>query len=350
MKEIKLYFAGAWCGSCSIEEADLGITNKLVSFIYPDQLRSWFEVSEGREGNIIVDSGAFSAWNKGKPVDLDAYINYALTAIEKGKSQGKRVHIVNLDVIPGKAGQTASLNRPKDSQDFVRVKAIKDEAARQGYHNLKRMKEAGITPIHVFHQGEDYKWIERMVKLTPYIGISPANDMSVKEKAAWIGDVFRYLWEKGIEVDTHGFAVWMPSVMKAYPWTSCDAATWRLLAAWGCIMWPPGGLVPEAMWLKPATISVSMQQKKPKKGEKPKSGFFTSDELQMPCAGTVHLSPAIMQQIEAAGFTFEDLQTWEGRARINVKYFLGLEKHLNEYKRVTEFNPATLTLKDTELQ
>jgi hypothetical protein len=42
MQPIKLYFAGAWAGSkCNIEERDLGIKNKLVSYLYPEQLQSW---------------------------------------------------------------------------------------------------------------------------------------------------------------------------------------------------------------------------------------------------------------------------------------------------------------------
>ena len=78
MKLIKLYFAAAWSSTenSAAHEIDAGISNKLVSFLYKYQLEDWAQSSEGKEGNIIIDSGAFSAWNKGSFVNIDEYIEY----------------------------------------------------------------------------------------------------------------------------------------------------------------------------------------------------------------------------------------------------------------------------------
>ena len=58
MKPISLYFAGAWAGTCSSKETELGVTNKLCSFLYPDQLESWLKVAEGSPGKILIDDEA----------------------------------------------------------------------------------------------------------------------------------------------------------------------------------------------------------------------------------------------------------------------------------------------------
>lgn len=317
MKLINLYFAGAWSGSCSIEEVTLGITKKLVSYAYPTQLTSWLEVSKQQTGKLLIDSGAFSAWNRNKKIDILAYIEYAKKAIEAGEATGKEVRIVNLDVIPGKVGETGALtkNRKQENKDII------ENAAKEGYKNLKIMKKHGITPIHVFHQGEDIKWLERMVEQTSYIGISPANDMPQNHKRDWIASVFEYMYKNNMEhIDTHGFAVWSPKVLLEYPWTSCDAATWRLLAGYGKIFYPIGGFYNPDYSKQPEDLAVSER--------KGKKGFGDLSVLRC-------------KMLEKDGYTFEDLQKWETRAKINVRYFLGLEIWLNAQKAVKEYTFKT---------
>jgi hypothetical protein len=316
MKQIKLYFAGAWSGKCKQEEVELGIRNKLVSFMYPDQLRSWLEVSKDEPGNIMIDSGAFSAWNKGDVVDLDKYIEYAHKAITDGEAAGKKVRVVNLDVIPGKKGESTGLtkNRKTVNKDLVALSAM------EGYRNLKTMVKNGIIPIHVFHQGESFIWLDRMAQHTDYVGISPANDLSSPSRKQWIETTFEYMYRRNINVDTHGFAVWIPSILKDIPWTSCDAATWRLLAAWGGIYVPKGGYSHPDYSVNPFILHVS--ERKSVKG----MGILTQEKVKL---------------LEADGFVIEELQkVWAARASINVKYFLEMEKWINKEKETLDYNPV----------
>jgi hypothetical protein len=308
MKPINLYFAAAWSSSCHDEERGLGISKKLVSYAYPKQLTSWLEITKDTPGKLMIDSGAFSAWNKNKTIDIMAYIAYAHEAIRAGEATGKEVHIVNLDVIPGKVGETGALtkNRKESNKDKINV------SAKEGYKNLKTMKRNGITPIHVFHQGEDFKWLDRMVQQTQYIGISPANDMAQNSKKAWICSVFEYLYKNNLEhIDTHGFAVWSPKALLEFPWTSCDAATWRLLAAYGGIFYPVGGFANADYSKQPSCIHPT---------EKKNEG-----------------SVICRRMLEADGYTYADLQHWSARAEVNVRYFLELERWLNEQKAKMEF-------------
>lgn len=326
MKPVKLYFAGAWAGKCSIEEVGLGIRNKLVSYVYPDQLRSWLQVAKGREGNLIVDSGAFSVWNKGKTIDIDAYVKYAHAAIVDGEKDNKTVHIVNLDVIPGIPGKTKHLNDALVGKHARKINLdLIEKAAEQGFDNLKILLSNGITPIHVFHQGEDWKWLERMLKHTKYIGISPANDMPTASKREWINSVFEWLYKHDLidSVDTHGFAVWVPSLLKDLPWTSCDAATWRLLAAWGGVYYPTKG------GFDSPDFSNSIND-----------GYrIMGVSAQRSGKGLGVVTPLVLKQLEKDGYTYEALQEWSTRATINVRFFLALEKWLNEYKKKHEYIP-----------
>jgi hypothetical protein len=45
----------------------------MVSFEHPEQIEIAAEVCQ----SVVLDNGAFSAWKKGKPVDFDAYLNWA---------------------------------------------------------------------------------------------------------------------------------------------------------------------------------------------------------------------------------------------------------------------------------
>ena len=315
MDPVRLYFAGPW--TFNKERGTIigqQITNRLVSYMYPDQLHKWLEFSGKSSGNMLLDSGAFSAWTKGESIDIDSYIQYSLSAIEKARKHHKRLRVVNLDVIPGNPGSSTQLNKVSSKKNLDSL----DKSAQIGFKNLLKMKDAGITPIHVFHQGEQFKWLEMMTEHTDYIGVSPANDMSISARITWMESVFTYLQNNHIHVKTHGFAVWMPQVLKTLPFTSTDAASWRIQAAWGGITYPIGGFANPDYSKSPSIIHIS--QKKSSKG----IGILTPEKLKL---------------LETDGYSFEDLQSFDIRCEVNIRYTLGLEKWINEYRKTVDFNP-----------
>lgn len=160
---------------------------------------------------ILLDSGAFSAWASGAEVDIDEYIKFIYDNQEVVSAY------VALDVIPGKG------MRHTPSPEEV------EESARASWGNLMYMEGAGLTPIPVFHQGERFYWLDRMVKHgCEYIGISPANDRSTKAKCEWLDRVFDFLCdEDGVPcVKTHAFGATSVDIIVRYPWTTCDSTTW----------------------------------------------------------------------------------------------------------------------------
>jgi hypothetical protein len=168
---------------------------------------------------IFLDSGAFSVWNKGKQISLDKYIEFCKYYEQELDA------IATLDVIPGKPYQKLPYNETKRQAR---------EAAKQGMSNYKKMLKAGISQeklVHVFHQGDPEEMLLRLIKMGgPYIGISPANDRTSKQRQQWINTILPYLIDnKGApKVKFHGFAVTSLELIFAYPWYSVDSSSWRL--------------------------------------------------------------------------------------------------------------------------
>ena len=179
-----------------------------------------------KEIGLLIDSGAFSAWTQGqgKEINLDDYIEFCLQYIDIADA------VVNLDVIPGRPYK-------KITPDEY------EKSAEQGWRNYEKMLAAGISKeklIHVFHQGEAFKWLQRMVKEIPYIGLSPANDKTPEQKIAWLDQCMEYVTdENGIPlVKFHGFAVTSLEMMLRYPWYSVDSTTWTVNARLGRVFVP----------------------------------------------------------------------------------------------------------------
>lgn len=134
-----------------------------------------------------------------------------------------------LDVIPGKFGKP-------------RTTAQVEHSASASHRNHQILKDAGLKPIPIFHQGESFKWLETMIKdLEPYIGISTAKDLTKHQHRRWLDDVFTLLTDThGVPfVKTHGFGITAVDLMLRYPWYTTDSTTWALAAGYGIIYVPP---------------------------------------------------------------------------------------------------------------
>lgn len=171
-----------------------------------------------RPKNMIIDSGAFSVWSNGGTININEYITFCKT-LKKILPKEINLFIVNLDVLPGKFGETPT--------------SIEREAsAKQGWANMLKLEKAGLKVIHVFHQHEPWEWLEKMRKHSDYIGISPANDASMTEKHNWLNQVFTRIKDT---IKTHGFAVTSHTQLYKYPFYSTDSSSWVAPARFGRI-------------------------------------------------------------------------------------------------------------------
>ena len=304
MQEIKLYFAGDIGGINAEVFGSFGITNRLVSYLYPRQFVDWISLPDMQGTNLLLDSGAFSAWNKGSVISIDAYIAHAKEALSQATEKGVSLRVVNLDVIPGNVGMTKGLtNMHVSATQRLQNYALIEAAASQGYKNLQKFLRNGITPIHVYHQGERRIWLDRMLGSTDYIGISPANDMPQFSKYNWICDTFEYLYKKNSHTKTHGFAVMATNLLKDIPWTSCDAASWVLSSGMGTVT------------LLNQTGSLNLMNIHTR--------YLSSRHIEM--------HPQLF-----TGMSLHDVQeSYQCRRLVNVRAIQLLEKRINVYKRTT---------------
>lgn len=227
-----LYLAGSYSSDVEQKIMQLGV-NRLASQLNDrNLLGKWIEFQkEGNKRKLFIDSGAFSAHTKGRELDVDEYIQYL------NDRQGMFEVIAQVDKIPGEFG------KPKTLEQLL-------EAPEQSWQNYLYMRERVIdkdrlTPI--FHQGEDFKYLKRMLETTfdgehiPYIGISPANDLNTKVKMEWFELVFKIIRDSSNpNVKTHAFGMTSLKVLERYPFYSADSTSWLMTSINGSIMTTKG--------------------------------------------------------------------------------------------------------------
>lgn len=271
---------------------------------------------------MILDSGAFSAWTKKTEINIDEYIQFY------HEHKDYVDYIVNLDVIPGEWGRTAT---PEEAE----------EACEKGFKNYYYMLENNIPHeklIHVFHMGDDFSYLERMFEeCTDYIGISPANDKTTGQKMKWLEKVYGdYICDKkGIpQIRTHGFGVTALNILIRFPWYSADSTSWTLTSRFGCIFVPVkrGGKYDYSV--TPLKINFSSRPSKPDK--------FNYNNGIGPA-----LKKYVDSYIEGYGFTLgkssfdaegKEVIEEEGlinhylhRDLANIEYFKAVEKSVPKY-------------------
>ncbi len=216
---MKLYFAGFGSKEAQTQLVEKEC-NKLLAFeIDKSWIAKWFEFKKNNPNlNIFIDSGAFTAHTKGREVDVDAYIKFL----------NENDEFINcfaqVDRIPGK------FREPKTREQL-------ENAPKESWDNYLYMIDKVKSPkklIPIFHQGEDFKWLHNLLNYTDennehidYIGISPANDRTTKQKIEWLHIVFDIIKNSNHpNVKTHGFGVTSKEVIEQFPFFSVDSTSW----------------------------------------------------------------------------------------------------------------------------
>lgn len=158
----------------------------------------------------ILDSGAYSSYKIGAKIDIDEYCDF----IREHKDIID--HYIVLDVI---------------GSDI------------KSYENLLYMQSKGLNPLPVFHQGDDFKYLELFVNGDyDFICLSPL-DYSAKgsNMVNWLDRCFgdHICDEHGrAKFKVHGLGLTTPHMMARYPWYSVDSTSWKLSAGFGSIFIP----------------------------------------------------------------------------------------------------------------
>ncbi len=142
--------------------------------------------------DVFADSGGFSAMTQGVEIKWQEYAQWV-----KRYSHLLTVY-ANLDEI-GNAEATLA--------------------------NQKRLEDAGLNPLPVFHTGEDWQYLERYIEQYPYIALGGmVPHMRAADKLMpWIIKAFKMAKGKAV---FHGFGATSWEVMSQLPWYSVDSSSW----------------------------------------------------------------------------------------------------------------------------
>lgn len=156
----------------------------------------YLDVPEGTKG-YCLDSGAFTAWKKGKAIDMERLLRwYELNDTADFKFM--------LDVIGG------------------------DESAQR--RNLNVMEREGQDVVPVFHGPglESWKWFDELCERYPLIALGAVTPKNTSEATKdWLDQVFSRICDRSTgepKVRVHGLR--MTSQMQDYPFSSVDGSAW----------------------------------------------------------------------------------------------------------------------------
>lgn len=289
---MQLYLSGSLVkGDAEIIERILRLDGyRLCTYAYPKEAGIYLDIADalGIRAHMMMDSGAFSSWNSGKPVELEKLIAFNMGVLEKYGDRHDFVFI-SLDVMPGQRGR-----RPTEAE----LKA----GMKESYENFIEMQNIIPRPVlPVYHSGEPTALRDYYLQKTDHICLSMNQRMGEKYRVEWATRV----QVPGVKM--HGLAATGNQMIRYVDWYSVDSAAWIMLAAMGQIYWPtPDGLI---------TMHISNQSSK----RKQYNGHATS----------VPMSAEVEEEIERRGFKLEAL---ENDHRTRMAWNLEAWSH-NEWKR-----------------
>jgi hypothetical protein len=179
--------------------------------------RSIFEVYMGNRVDLFLDSGAYSAWTQGVPIDIQKYIEFIK------EHQAMLGMYANLDVI-GEGG-----------------KAPSRDTAEKTLQNQHIMEEAGLSPMPCFHFGEPMEYLTYYVENYEYMALGGLAALTTDKIRPFLDNCFgNYICgQDGMpRIKVHGFAVTSHKLMMCYPWYSVDSTSWIMTSRMGGIFVP----------------------------------------------------------------------------------------------------------------
>lgn len=207
------------------------VFNSLHSYWYlqgasDEKIREGFALTKG---NIMIDSGAFTAYADAKmkrqkegsskvSFDINDYIENYINWINKWDSY---VTVFGqMDIIPVDA---------KTLEDY-------NDCCQRTWQNYLYMTSRMNSPkklLYTFHFGEPFEWLKKAMEYRfpdgspmDYIAIGGLVGRSTKERIAFLNECFTVIQKSSNpNVKVHGFGVSSKKLWKDYPFESCDSFT-----------------------------------------------------------------------------------------------------------------------------
>jgi len=149
-------------------------------------IRSWID----KGIDVFIDSGAFSAENSGRKIDIQDYCNFV-------RSSGAKLY-AGLDVI-GDAEQTMK--------------------------NMRYMEAQELHPMPTFHMGGSIDDLRKMYAEYDYIALGGMVFKSGRER--YCDEIWGTILREKPTLRVHGFGMTNVELMTRYPWYSVDSSTYK---------------------------------------------------------------------------------------------------------------------------
>ena len=194
----------------------------LVSVVHPIEIKIGLDYCRRikNEVDIWIDSGAFTVWNTGGSISAKWY-SRQIDLLKPLLKDFKNVHFVSLDSIPGHKGRLVTKEELK-------------EATMKSIENAEYLFKQGHKVIPVHHQGEDVSVFKHYLSMTDYVGVSPANDRSIKSRVEYVKSLLPCI--KGSINNPpacHSFGNVSKKVVESFPFYSVDSASWKASVYFG---------------------------------------------------------------------------------------------------------------------
>lgn len=195
------------------------------------QIEKWIERNKVNENKVklFIDSGAYTCWTKGIPIDIDEHIQY-INSISDYVSC-----YASLDVIPGKPG-TATLPTQQESI----------EASDKSWENYLYMRKRIKHPdklLYTFHIGEDYKYLKNALEYSDelgqvgYLGLGGVVGKNDDDIISFLDKCFEIIKDSpNPNIRVHTFGMTRFSTLTQFPIYSTDSTTYIQKGAFGSIM------------------------------------------------------------------------------------------------------------------
>jgi hypothetical protein len=193
--QMRLFLAGNPSQKDSIQGETLPLVeNHLTTFADPLEAKNKSKYFDCRS-NILIDSGAFTAFTKNKAIKPEDYAEWALGFRGRWQDKSASLHFMNLDVI---GDQDAS------------------------WSNQARIEAMGLKILPIVTYGADVKHIDRALEY-PYFAL---------------GGLVPYAQQPGILKPwvmprVHILGITRDWVCERYPLFSCDSSTWTQVLRFG---------------------------------------------------------------------------------------------------------------------
>ncbi len=227
-----IYFAGAPFESQvgkSIREQDRCVL--LSQLNDRSTIYKWIEelkTNPQAKCKLFIDSGAFSAWTKGKQIDVEEYIDFI------NKNSQYITIAASVDKIPGEA-RTAQVASPEEV-----AKAA--EATWNNFLYMRSKIKDKNKLLYTFHTGEPWHFLEQALAYEDeygkieYIAFGGLVGKNKDIQKAFIDKAFEIVKNSpNPNVKVHGFGLTRLGYLEQYPFYSADSTAWLMTAINGGI-------------------------------------------------------------------------------------------------------------------